>query len=85
MDDIVYVEMDVLNKTLKTDEVVGPVEAVKTVSDLFLPDAGTVFEVNSILESEPEKVKIGPYGDGWMVKVKVDNVDDVNPYECCCL
>ncbi|MEO6818440.1 MAG: glycine cleavage system protein GcvH [Ginsengibacter sp.] len=76
--DIVYVEIEALNKPLKADEVFGTVEAVKTVSDLFLPVSGTVIEINPVLESEPEKVNSDPFGDGWMVKMKVDNVDDVN-------
>ena len=76
--DIVYVEIEALNKPLKADEVFGTVEAVKTVSDLFLPVAGTVIEVNPILETEPEKVNSDPFGEGWMVKMKVDNIEDVN-------
>lgn len=76
--DIVYVEIEALNKPLQADEVFGTVEAVKTVSDLFLPVAGTVIEVNPVLESEPEKVNSDPFGDGWMVKMKVDNIEDVN-------
>ena len=76
--DIVYVEIDTKDKNLAAETVFGTVEAVKTVSDLFMPVAGTVTEVNPILESEPEKVNTDPYGDGWMVKIKVDNVEDVN-------
>lgn len=76
--DIVYVEIETKDKELGADEIFGTVEAVKTVSDLFLPVAGTIIEVNSILENEPEKVNTDPYGDGWMVKVKVNNPDDVN-------
>lgn len=76
--DIVYVEIDTKDKNLAAETVFGTVEAVKTVSDLFMPVSGTVTEVNSILESEPEKVNTDPYGDGWMVKMKVDNVEDVN-------
>ena len=76
--DIVYVEIDALNKPLQADEVFGTVEAVKTVSDLFLPVAGTIIEVNPMLESEPEKVNSDPFGHGWMVKMKVDNIEDVN-------
>ena len=76
--DIVYVEIEAINKPLQADEVFGTVEAVKTVSDLFLPVAGTITEVNPILESEPEKVNTDPFGEGWMVKMKVDNVDDLN-------
>ncbi len=75
--DIVYVEIETKGKTLAADTVFGTVEAVKTVSDLFLPVSGTITELNPILESEPEKVNTDPYGDGWMVKMKVDNPDDV--------
>ncbi len=76
--DIVYVEIDSKDKALAKDTVFGTIEAVKTVSDLFIPVSGTVTEVNSILENEPEKVNSDPYGDGWIVKIKVDNPDDVN-------
>lgn len=75
--DIVYVEIETKGKTLAAEAVFGTVEAVKTVSDLFLPVSGTITEVNPLLESEPEKVNNDPYGDGWMVKMKVDNPDDV--------
>ncbi len=75
--DIVYVEIESKGKALAAEAVFGTVEAVKTVSDLFLPVSGTITEVNPILESEPEKVNNDPYGDGWMVKMKVDNPDDV--------
>jgi glycine cleavage system H protein len=76
--DIVYVDINTKGKALEADAVFGTVEAVKTVSDLFLPVAGTVTEINPILESQPEKVNSDPYGDGWMVKMKVDNKDDIN-------
>lgn len=76
--DIVYVDIDSKGKKLDAETVFGTVEAVKTVSDLFLPVSGTITEVNPVLESEPEKVNTDPYGEGWMVKVKVDNPDDVN-------
>lgn len=75
--DIVYVEIETKGKSLSAETVFGSVEAVKTVSDLFLPVSGTIVEVNPILEKEPEKVNTDPYGDGWMVKMKVDNPDDV--------
>ncbi len=68
--DIVYVEVETLDQTLDKDEVFGTVEAVKTVSDLFLPLTGEIIEFNDSLESEPEKVNSDPYGEGWMVKVK---------------
>ena len=76
--DIVYVEVETLDQTLEKDEVFGTVEAVKTVSDLFLPLAGEIIEFNDSLESDPEKVNKDPYGAGWMIKVKVSNVDDLN-------
>jgi glycine cleavage system H protein len=76
--DIVYVEIETKAKHLAAETVFGTVEAVKTVSDLFLPVSGTVTEVNPLLESEPEKVNTDPYGEGWMVKMKVDNPEDVN-------
>lgn len=76
--DIVYVEVDTKGKKLEAEAVFGTVEAVKTVSDLFLPVAGTITEVNPLLESEPEKVNSDPYGEGWMVKMEVDNPEDVN-------
>lgn len=76
--DIVYVDINTKGKALEADAVFGTVEAVKTVSDLFLPVAGAITEVNPILEKEPEKVNTDPYGDGWMVKMKVDNIGDFN-------
>ena len=76
--DIVYVEVETLDQTLEKDEVFGTVEAVKTVSDLFLPLSGEIIEFNDSLESDPEKVNSDPYGDGWMIKIKVSNVDDFN-------
>ena len=76
--DIVYVEVETLDQTLDKDEVFGTVEAVKTVSDLFLPVAGEIIEFNDALESNPEIVNTDPYGKGWMVKVKVSNVSDKN-------
>jgi len=74
--DIVYVEVETLDQTLDKDEVFGTVEAVKTVSDLFLPLAGEIIEFNESLETSPEKVNSDPYGEGWMVKVKVSDVSD---------
>ena len=75
--DIVYVDISTKGKTLAAHEVFGTVEAVKTVSDLFLPLAGTITEVNPALESQPELVNSDPYGAGWMIKVSVDDVSDV--------
>ncbi|MEO6219207.1 MAG: glycine cleavage system protein GcvH [Ginsengibacter sp.] len=76
--DIVYVEIETKGKLLSADTVFGTVEAVKTVSDLFLPVSGIVVEVNPALDTEPEKVNTDPYGEGWMIKMKVDNPGDVN-------
>ena len=74
--DIVYVDINTVGKTLNAEEVFGTVEAVKTVSDLFLPVAGTITEVNSALNDKPEAVNNDPYGEGWMVKVTVTNPAD---------
>ena len=75
--DIVYVDISITGKDLKKEEVFGTVEAVKTVSDLFIPVAGTVAEVNPALAAQPELVNTDPYGAGWMVKVTVNNPADV--------
>jgi glycine cleavage system H protein len=75
--DIVYVEVETLDQTLEKDEVFGTVEAVKTVSDLFLPLSGEVIEFNDSLESEPEVVNSDPYGTGWMVKIKISDMTEV--------
>ena len=75
--DIVYVEVETLDQTLNKDEVFGTVEAVKTVSDLFLPLSGEIIEFNDELESNPEDVNTDPYGKGWMVKVKISNATEV--------
>jgi glycine cleavage system H protein len=76
--DIVYVDIAATGKSLGAEEVFGTVEAVKTVSDLFLPVSGTVTEVNPALESQPELVNSDPYGEGWMIKMTVDNPLDVD-------
>jgi glycine cleavage system H protein len=76
--DIVYVEVETVDQTLEKDEVFGTVEAVKTVSDLFLPVAGEIIEFNEALETNPEVVNSDPYGAGWMVKVKVANTADMD-------
>jgi glycine cleavage system H protein len=76
--DIVYVEVDTLDETLDAEEVFGTVEAVKTVSDLFLPIAGEIIEFNETLEDEPEKVNDDPYGAGWMIKLKCTGVADLD-------
>lgn len=75
--DIVYIDVPTVGKSLNAEEVFGTVEAVKTVSDLFLPVAGTVNELNGELESSPELVNSDPYGDGWMIKMTVKNAADV--------
>jgi len=76
--DIVYVDINTVGKELAAEEVFGTVEAVKTVSDLFIPVAGTVLEINPALEAKPELVNSDAFGEGWMVKVKVNNVADVD-------
>ncbi|MVT06845.1 glycine cleavage system protein GcvH [Chitinophaga tropicalis] len=75
--DIVFVDIPTVGKTLEAEEVFGTVEAVKTVSDLFLPVAGTINEINPELDSSPELVNQEPYGEGWMVKMTVKNPADV--------
>lgn len=75
--DIVYVDIEVQDKALSAGDVFGTIEAVKTVSDLNMPVAGSVTEVNSVLEGSPEKVNSSPYNEGWLVKMKVDNPTDV--------
>ena len=75
--DIVYVEVETVDETLEREEVFGTVEAVKTVSDLFLPVSGEILEFNEDLEAEPEKVNEDPYGAGWMVRVKMSDPSEV--------
>lgn len=75
--DIVYVEVETLDQTLNKDEVFGTVEAVKTVSDLFLPLSGEIIAFNDDLEANPEAVNADPYGKGWMVKVKIANTPEI--------
>lgn len=76
--DIVYVEVETLDQTLDKDEVFGTVEAVKTVSDLFLPLSGEIIAFNENLESAPETVNSDPYGDGWMIKIKISNTSELD-------
>ena len=76
--DIVYVEVETLDQTLEKDEVFGTVEAVKTVSDLFLPLSGEIIEFNTGLEDAPELVNSDPYGDGWMIKVKISDASEID-------
>ena len=75
--DIVYVEIETVGKALAAEAVFGTVEAVKTVSDLFLPVSGTIIELNPALANEPELVNSDPYGKGWMIKMTVDHSADV--------
>jgi glycine cleavage system H protein len=75
--DIVYVEVETVGKTLMAEAVFGTVEAVKTVSDLYLPVSGTINEVNAALANSPELVNSDPYGEGWMVKMTVNSPADV--------
>ena len=75
--DIVYVEVETLDQTVAKDEVFGTVEAVKTVSDLFLPLSGEIIEFNDDLESSPDTVNGDPYGKGWMVKVKFSDASEM--------
>ena len=74
--DIVYIDISAKGKTLSAEEVFGTVEAVKTVSDLFLPVAGTITELNPILDAQPEMVNTDPYGQGWIIKMTVTDVSD---------
>ena len=85
--DIVFVDINTVGKTLNAEEMFGTIEAVKTVSDLFLPVAGTILEVNSALNNNPELVNSDPYGEGWMVKIEIsdtqslDKLLDASAYE----
>jgi glycine cleavage system H protein len=76
--DIVYVEVETLDQTLEKDAVFGTVEAVKTVSDLFLPLSGEIVEFNDALENKPESVNSDPYGTGWMIKIKISNEAEID-------
>jgi glycine cleavage system H protein len=76
--DIVYIDINTIGTTLAAEAVFGTVEAVKTVSDLFLPIAGTVLEVNPALSAQPELVNTDAYGEGWMIKMTVSNPADVD-------
>jgi glycine cleavage system H protein len=76
--DIVYVEVNTVGQPLNAEEVFGTVEAVKTVSDLYLPVSGTITEVNGGLNDKPELVNNDPYGEGWMVKLSVKNISDLD-------
>ena len=76
--DIVYIEVETIGETLNADDVFGTVEAVKTVSDLFLPMTGKIIEFNESLDSSPEDVNTDPYGNGWMVKIEIQNIDELD-------
>ena len=76
--DIVYIEVETIGEALNADDVFGTVEAVKTVSDLFLPMTGKIIEFNESLDSSPEDVNTDPYGNGWMVKVEIQNIDELD-------
>ena len=76
--DIVFIEVETVNETLEIEEVFGSIEAVKTVSDLFMPVSGEVLEFNEALESTPEIINSDPYGEGWIIKIKLTNPDEVN-------
>ena len=76
--DIVYVDVDTLDEEVEEGEVFGTVEAVKTVSDLFMPLSGEVVEFNEKLEDEPELVNTDPYGDGWMIKIKISDSSQID-------
>jgi glycine cleavage system H protein len=85
--DIIYIDIETIGKELNADAVFGTVEAVKTVSDLFLPVTGTITEKNPLLDSQPELVNQDPYGDGWMIKMTINDPSqlsgllDVNAYK----
>ncbi len=76
--DIVYIDISTVGKEVAAHEVFGTVEAVKTVSDLYMPVSGKVLEVNKVLDGSPEKVNADPYGEGWMVKIELKNPADIN-------
>ena len=76
--DIVYVEVETVDEVLKKEAIFGTVEAVKTVSDLFLPLSGEIIEFNEALEDAPEKVNSDPYGEGWMIKIKMGDTSEVD-------
>ena len=76
--DIIYIDIDSIGKELSSDAVFGTVEAVKTVSDLFLPVSGTLLEKNPLLDSQPELVNQDPYGDGWMIKMTIQDPGQID-------
>lgn len=76
--DIVFIEIETLGETLAKEEVFGTIEAVKTVSDMFMPVTGEILEVNPALEESPDVINKDPYGKGWMVKIKINNPSEIN-------
>jgi len=76
--DIVFIDISTVGKTLKAEEVFGTVEAVKTVSDLFLPVEAKIIEINPALSDNPELVNNDPYGEGWMAKIEINNAEEIN-------
>ncbi len=76
--DVVFIEIETEGETLEKEETFGTIEAVKTVSDMFMPISGKVLEVNPKLEDAPETVNQDPYGEGWMIKISIDNPDELN-------
>ncbi len=76
--DVVFVEIETVGKTLKKEEIFGTIEAVKTVSDMFMPVAGAVLEKNAKLDSQPEVVNKDPYGEGWMIKIKISDASQLS-------
>ncbi|HPR73644.1 MAG TPA: glycine cleavage system protein GcvH [Bacteroidales bacterium] len=75
--DIVFVEIETVGETLKKEDVFGTVEAVKTVSDLFMPVSGEILELNPVLENTPEAINKDPYGDGWMIKIRITDPSEI--------
>jgi len=76
--DIVFIEVETIGETLSREEVFGTIEAVKTVSDMFMPVSGKIIEVNPLLEESPDVINKDPYGKGWMVKIKISNLSEVD-------
>jgi glycine cleavage system H protein len=76
--DVVFIEIETVGETLKKEDVFGTIEAVKTVSDLFMPISGEILEVNPLLEETPDVVNKDPYGKGWMVKIKISDLSEAN-------
>jgi glycine cleavage system H protein len=76
--DIVFIEIETVGETLKKEEVFGTIEAVKTVSDMFMPLSGEILEMNAAIEETPDVVNKDPYGKGWMVKIRITNSSEVN-------